>query len=263
MSTTFHASFNEQRKDFATDFGATLRVLGGSLVTIGGETVAVLPVDEYVAERLAALVNSAPETLDTLAEIAAALGDDPNFATTVLTELGKKVDKQDSTGGEMAYIVTYDNKQTLRAVSASHSAYALALRHSGGVLRVGTAVGDNDAVPLKQMRDALDDKADKTGAAYHVPCTNGQGEQISFSYSQSPNGTSFALRRDGGSLDVGTATEDAHAVPLSQLNAILDERIGDLDAALDEVLALQAYYTGETFDVLHEHAERVIAGGEA
>lgn len=46
-----------------------------------------------VDARLAALVNAAPETLDTLDELAAALGDDPNFATTVATQIGGKVDK--------------------------------------------------------------------------------------------------------------------------------------------------------------------------
>lgn len=39
---------------------------------------------------LANLVGTAPEALNTLNELAAALGDDPNFATTVTTELGKK-----------------------------------------------------------------------------------------------------------------------------------------------------------------------------
>lgn len=37
------------------------------------------------------LVNGAPGLLDTLDEIAAALGDDPNFATTVTTALGNRV----------------------------------------------------------------------------------------------------------------------------------------------------------------------------
>lgn len=37
---------------------------------------------------IAAVVDSAPETLDTLNELAAALGDDPNFATTVSNAIG-------------------------------------------------------------------------------------------------------------------------------------------------------------------------------
>lgn len=40
-----------------------------------------------------ALVDSAPGTLDTLNELAAALGDDPNFATTVTNSLNAKPDK--------------------------------------------------------------------------------------------------------------------------------------------------------------------------
>lgn len=40
---------------------------------------------------VAALVDSAPSTLDTLNELAAALGDDPNFATTTATALGLRV----------------------------------------------------------------------------------------------------------------------------------------------------------------------------
>lgn len=41
----------------------------------------------------AELVASAPETLNTLDEIAAALGDDPNFATTMTNQLGTKANK--------------------------------------------------------------------------------------------------------------------------------------------------------------------------
>ena len=45
----------------------------------------------YVGTAIANLVDSAPTTLDTLNELAAALGDDPNFATTVSTSIGTKV----------------------------------------------------------------------------------------------------------------------------------------------------------------------------
>ena len=39
----------------------------------------------YVDTSIANLVSSAPSTLDTLNELATALGDDPNFATTIMT----------------------------------------------------------------------------------------------------------------------------------------------------------------------------------
>ena len=50
---------------------------------------------KYVDDKVAGIVNSAPETLDTLKELATALGNDANFATTVSTQIGKKVDKVD------------------------------------------------------------------------------------------------------------------------------------------------------------------------
>lgn len=44
----------------------------------------------FVRTEVTNLVDAAPTTLDTLNELAAALGDDPNFATTVTTALGTK-----------------------------------------------------------------------------------------------------------------------------------------------------------------------------
>jgi hypothetical protein len=51
----------------------------------------------YVTTAIANLVDSAPSTLDTLNELAAALGDDPNFATTVSNNIGTKVSKSGDT----------------------------------------------------------------------------------------------------------------------------------------------------------------------
>lgn len=48
--------------------------------------------EAQVSAKISALVDSAPETLNTLNELAAALGDDPNFATTITTQLGNKLD---------------------------------------------------------------------------------------------------------------------------------------------------------------------------
>lgn len=47
----------------------------------------------YVDSAIAALINSAPGALDTLDELAAALGDDANFAATVTTSLNAKLAK--------------------------------------------------------------------------------------------------------------------------------------------------------------------------
>lgn len=53
--------------------------------------------ENYVETKIAGLVNSAPETLNTLNELATALGNDPNFATTIAAEIGTKANANDLT----------------------------------------------------------------------------------------------------------------------------------------------------------------------
>ena len=50
-------------------------------------------VDIRIENALNDLIDSSPDALNTLRELSAAIGNDPNFATTVLTEIGKKLDK--------------------------------------------------------------------------------------------------------------------------------------------------------------------------
>ena len=57
-----------------------------------------LATETYVNNKFASIVDSAPETLDTLKELSDALGNDPNFATTIATQIGGKVDKVSGKG---------------------------------------------------------------------------------------------------------------------------------------------------------------------
>lgn len=52
-----------------------------------------LATEIYVNEKVAEIVDSSPETLNTLNELANALGNDPNFATTIANRIGLKADK--------------------------------------------------------------------------------------------------------------------------------------------------------------------------
>ena len=74
-------------------------------------------VKAYVDTSVAGVVDSAPATLDTLNELAAALGDDANFATTVSTSIGEKLPKA---GGTMTGNIVFNSTQTFdgRDVSA-------------------------------------------------------------------------------------------------------------------------------------------------
>jgi len=74
---------------------------GSSIITKTGDPVTGTVVGDtttyatqtYVNTAVSNLVAAAPGTLDTLNELAAALGDDPNFATTVSTSIGTKLTK--------------------------------------------------------------------------------------------------------------------------------------------------------------------------
>ena len=57
-----------------------------------GQTYTRAEVEAIVAAAIDALIVDAPGTLDTLAELAAALGDDPNFAATITTLIAAKAD---------------------------------------------------------------------------------------------------------------------------------------------------------------------------
>ena len=56
-------------------------------------SISGLATETYVDTAVSNLVNSAPATLDTLNELAAALGNDANFATTATNQLANKADK--------------------------------------------------------------------------------------------------------------------------------------------------------------------------
>jgi len=78
--------------------------------TIAGYSIADAYTKTETDNKIAALVDAAPGTLDTLNELAAALGDDPNFATTVTNNIATKVTKNaDITAGTNTKI-TYDAK---------------------------------------------------------------------------------------------------------------------------------------------------------
>lgn len=60
----------------------------------------------YVKAALAGLVDSSPAALDTLRELAAALGNDPNFATTMTNALAGKMDKA-ANGADISNVAAF------------------------------------------------------------------------------------------------------------------------------------------------------------
>ena len=81
---------------------------GGVLeqIPVGGGTTLTYATQTYVTTQIANLVDTAPTTLDTLNELAAALGDDPNFATTVTNSIATKLATADFTSTADSWLTT-------------------------------------------------------------------------------------------------------------------------------------------------------------
>ena len=99
---------NETKKITKQNLLKELNTLINSLT----ETVATKVTEEYVSQAIASVIDSSPATLDTLNELSNALGDDPNFATTVATALGNKHDKS---GGTIVNYTIDDYTNTVHA----------------------------------------------------------------------------------------------------------------------------------------------------
>ena len=81
-------SASDVRAHFSAGTGITLT--NGSIAidsTVATKTYA----DSAATTAVAAVIDAAPEALNTLNELAAALGDDANFATTITTSIGTKL----------------------------------------------------------------------------------------------------------------------------------------------------------------------------
>ena len=108
-----------------------------------------LATETYVNNRVAGVLDSAPEALDTLNELAQALGNDPNFATTVSTRIGSKVDKVEGKSlvldTEIAKIHEHTNKTVLDDVTPTNvSNWNSAYTHSTSVHAPSNAQKNSD-----------------------------------------------------------------------------------------------------------------------
>ena len=97
-----------------------------------------------VASAVAKIVDSSPATLDTLKELATALGNDPSFATTIATSMGNRV-RVDA----VQTFTTTEQGQARSNISAASTAAVVAAQASADAAAAvaaatNTALGDLD-----------------------------------------------------------------------------------------------------------------------
>ncbi len=114
----------------------------------------------YVQQQLEALIGGAPEALDTLKELSAALGDDANFASTMVQELARKVDKvegqrliTDEEAAKLAGLENYDDTALAGRVAALE-----AIDHEA-FLKAEDIAGKADTADLQALAAKVGDPA--------------------------------------------------------------------------------------------------------
>ena len=78
-----------------SEIDTKLNLKANKTTTLSGYGITDAYTKTQVDKKVSDLVNSAPETLDTLNELASALGNDSNFATTIATQIGNKANSSD------------------------------------------------------------------------------------------------------------------------------------------------------------------------
>jgi hypothetical protein len=130
--------------------------------------------EAYVGTAISNLVDSAPSTLNTLNELAAALGDDANYATTISTALGNKLD---STTAASTYLTQTNASSTYLTQTNASTTYAPIASPTftgtvGGITKsmVGLGNVDNTSDANKPVstatQTALNAKLDSSGFTY-------------------------------------------------------------------------------------------------
>ena len=97
------------------------------------------------------LVDGAPDTLDTLNELAQALGDDANFSATVAAQIGNKVDKVEGMGLSQN---SFTNEEKQKLSSLQNYTLPVAGENLGGIKNGGNVVVSADGTANVSLPEA-------------------------------------------------------------------------------------------------------------
>jgi len=172
-ASTYHGMFahvHATGKGYFAHAGNWVELANAS-TTLAGYGITDGATISYVDTEIANLINSAPGALDTLDELAAALGDDANFSSTVTNSLALKAPLADPslTGTPTAPTATSGTNTTQIATTAFVQAAVSGL--GGG----GASVTVSDAAPSSPSAGDL--WFDSTGLVLYVYYNDGDSSQ--------------------------------------------------------------------------------------
>ncbi len=236
----------------------------------------------YADTKVANLVDSAPDTLNTLNELAAALGDDKNFSTTVATQIGEKADAADLTSHtnngnihvtaakKTNWDTAYTHSQTTHAPSGAQANVIETIKVNGTAL-TPSSKAVNITVPTNYLVAAdIANKADKattlagygitnaytktevdTAVAGKAPnshastaTTYGTGSSSNYGHVKLSDSTSSTSSTNGGVAATPAAVKVAYDLANGKADADHDHAIADVSGLQTALDSKQATITG-------------------
>ena len=195
----------------------------------------------YVDTKVAGIVDSAPETLDTLNELSAALGNDPNFATTVANQIGAKVDKVNGKGLstndltsalKSNYDTAYTHSQQAHSPANAEKNIIISIKKNGTAINPDSSRSVNITVPTK-VSDLTNDSSFATtsyvdtavaGLVGSAPETLDTLNELSAALGDDPNFATTVANQIGAKVDKvngkGLSTNDYTTTEKNKLSGI-------------------------------------------
>jgi hypothetical protein len=193
-----------------------------------------------INNSISALVDSAPATLDTLNELAAALGDNANFAQTTATALGSKLPKS---GSDLYKSATYPTNTFIK--QSSETAYTGLTIGSVGGLGLILDTNDNDVSPFLISHGATDiDSAtemlrlDEDGLTLSKPLAD---DNVFLTLSNQDSTADLSIQRSF--VDFKFVDSNTNFTPQVRIGAEVGESDGDADSAQKEGSGAFVVYT--------------------
>jgi hypothetical protein len=202
----------------------------------------------YTDTEIAALVDSAPELLDTLNELAAAIGDNPNYATDLATSVGTKVSKAGDTMTGLL-VLSADPSANLGAATKQYvdqaeadaisTAEAYTDTREEAITTAYEAYADTAEADAKTYADGLAVNYDPAGSAAQALSdaedyadaltTDDVAEGTVQYFTDTRAKASAASLLTGASLTNITITGDESGLTITAENGVADSDTDDLD----------------------------------